>query len=143
MSAAEVLFIAGTVPFLLLGTVHLAWTLGDLRSPTHFRPTEDAVIAAMKNTQVAAFAGGPGVRTFWASWLGFNLSHAVGVLLVGLVPLAFVVQDYGLVDAVEVIRPLTLVVPLVYLVLAWRFWFVAPAAGATVAFTLFAGSALL
>jgi hypothetical protein len=142
MSLAEILFIAGTVPYLLLGTVHIAWTLGDLRSPTHFRPVDETVIAAMQAERVAAFASAPGVRSLWQSWLGFNLSHGLGLLMFGIVPLAIALQDYELVDEITVIRPLTLVIPLVYLVLAWRFWFVAPAAATTVGFACFAASAL-
>ena len=41
MNAAEDFFIAGTIPFALLGVGHLALTLCDLRRPTFFRPTED------------------------------------------------------------------------------------------------------
>jgi hypothetical protein len=74
-------------PYLLLGTVHIAWTLGDLRSPTPFRPVDETVIAAMQAEPVAAFASAPGVRSLWPSWLGFNLSHGLGLLLFGVVPL--------------------------------------------------------
>lgn len=142
MSLAEILFIAGTVLYLLLGTVHIAWTLGDLRSPTRFRPVDETVLAAMQAERLAAFASAPGVRSLWQSWLGFNLSHGLGLLLFGVVPLAIALQDYDLVDEITVIRPLTLVIPLVYLVLAWRFWFVGPAAATTAGFACFAASAL-
>ena len=142
MSLAEILFIAGTVPYVLLGAVHVVWTLGDLRLPTRFRPVDETVIAAMQAERVAAFATAPGVRSLWQSWLGFNLSHGLGLLLFGVIPLAIALQDYDLVDEITVIRPLTLVIPLVYLVLAWRFWFLGPAVATTVGFACFAASAL-
>jgi hypothetical protein len=100
MSLAEILFVAGTVPYLLLGAVHVAWTLGDQRSPTHFRPDDETVIAAMQAERVAAFASAPGVRSLWQSWLGFNLSHGLGLLLFGVVPLAIALQGYELVDEI-------------------------------------------
>jgi hypothetical protein len=39
---AEGFVIAGTIPFALLGSTHLALTLRDVRCPRYIKPTDDA-----------------------------------------------------------------------------------------------------
>jgi hypothetical protein len=50
MSVAEGFFVAGTIPFALLGAIHLVLTLSDLRHPRHFKPIDDGLIPALKDT---------------------------------------------------------------------------------------------
>ena len=58
---------------LFLGSVHLAYTFF-----THkFRPTEGQLETAMK--QVAPRISGD--MTMWKAWIGFHLSHSMGLML--------------------------------------------------------------
>jgi hypothetical protein len=64
----------------------------------------------------------------WSAWLGFNLSHGLGVFTVGLLFLLIASYDFGVVERVDAIRPLALAFALAYLVLSLRFWFWGPVA---------------
>ena len=127
MRMAEGLFLAGTVPFAFLGSAHLALTLRDLRRPTYFKPTDETLIQALEATGVAGIATGPGAQTMWRAWLGANLSHRLGLLVFALLLLSVAVHDFALVSDIAGVRLLSLAVPLAYLLVALRFWFL-PAA---------------
>ena len=62
---------------LYLGSVHLAYTL-----LTHkFNPTERQPESAMKHVAPRI----SNEMTMWKAWLGFNVSHSMGLLLFGLI----------------------------------------------------------
>jgi hypothetical protein len=44
----------------LLAAIHLVLTLRDLRHPRYFKPIDDGLISALKDTGVAALARAPG-----------------------------------------------------------------------------------
>jgi hypothetical protein len=67
---AEGFFIAGTIPFALLGSTHLALTLRDVRRRGYFKPTDDAPIPALEASGVALMAPAAGPHTMWRAWLG-------------------------------------------------------------------------
>lgn len=60
---AEGFFIAGTIPFALLRSIHLALTLRDVRRPRYFKPTDDALILALEASGVAVMAPAAGAQT--------------------------------------------------------------------------------
>jgi hypothetical protein len=62
----------------------------------------------------------------WSWWLGFNLSHGLGVFVFGLLCLLIATYDFSLIERIDGIRPLTIAVPAVYLAVALRFWFYGP-----------------
>lgn len=88
-------------------------------------PTNPQVRAAMSET------GGLGIdpnvqSTLFDAWIGFNLSHSLGVVV-----MAAVIAWHGLTDLAKVSTQawflvLVVVVPALYLVLAVRFWFAKP-----------------
>jgi hypothetical protein len=130
VSAADGLFIAGTIPFALLGAVHLALTLRDVRRPTFFAPTDEGVVRTLEATGVAGMAPVPGAQSMWRAWLGANLTHAVGLLAFGALQLVVAAHDAALVSEVPGLRALGIAVALAYTLIALRFWF-PPAAIAT------------
>ena len=123
MAAAEGFFIAGTIPFAILGSVHIALTLRDLRDPTYFKPIDDTLIPALKATGVAVMAPVPRAHNMWRAWLGANLTHGLGLFVFALLLAAIAMHDYALVPAIPGIRPLSIGVSLTYAVIALRFWF--------------------
>jgi hypothetical protein len=63
----------------------------------------------------------------WSAWLGFNISHGLGVFTVGLLCLLIATYDFRLVEDIAAIRPLTIAFSAAYFVLSLRFWFYGPA----------------
>jgi hypothetical protein len=127
---AEGFFIAGTIPFALLGSTHLALTLRDVRRPRYFKPTDDALIPALEASGVAVMAPAAEAQTMWRAWLGANLTHGLGLLVFALLLLAVAVHDSALVSDIPGIRALSITVALAYVLIALRFWFLPAAATA-------------
>jgi hypothetical protein len=121
----------GVIPFMLTGAVHALATLVDTVRPTFFRPIESSVLGALEGTGVrfrALFPGGSGATpSMWRAWLGFNLSHGLGLFAFGFLCLLIGAYDFDLVEDVGVLLPFTLAVSAAYLALSVRFWFYAPA----------------
>jgi hypothetical protein len=79
----------------------------------------------------------------WRGWLGFNISHGLGAATFGFTMLILSLHDYGLVQQISVIEPLTIAVSAVYFLLAVRFWFYAPAVGCGLGLACFIAAAAL
>ena len=140
--AAQAWFIAGTIPLILGGGLHLVATLIDTVRPTFFTPLDDAVRPATDSTGVRLrrMFGGDGARpSMWRVWLGMNLSHGLGVFIFGLFCLVIATYDFALVEQIDVMRPMTIALAAAYLAIAIRFWFWGPVlitGTATVCFTV-------
>lgn len=141
--AAQAWFIAGTIPLIVAGGLHALGALLDTVRPTYFAPIERSVKPAMEGTGVRLrrmFPGGDGARpSMWRAWLGFNISHGLGVFTFGLLCLLIATQDFTLVERIDAIQPLTIAFSAAYLGLSLRFWFYGPAlitATATACFTV-------
>jgi hypothetical protein len=122
--AAQAWFIAGTVPCIFAGGLHAALTVVDTARPTYFAPRDRSVKPAMERTQIR-FAG-RSAPTMWRAWLGFNISHGLGVFTFGLLCLLLATYDFSIVERVDAIRPLTIAFGATYFVIAARFWFWGP-----------------
>lgn len=72
------LTVAGAI-FVVLGGLHGVLTLCDVSNPRAFTPTDAAVRYAMEGARLALNPR----ANLWQAWLGFNLSHSVGVILFG------------------------------------------------------------
>jgi hypothetical protein len=134
--------IAGAVVFMAAGGGHALAALVDVVRPTFFGPVDESVIGAMQTTTFRFRRMWPWADdvhpSMWRLWLGFNISHGLGVFGVGLLCLLLAVHDFSLVEHIHAIRPLTIAFSLSYLALSLRFWFYVPAiatATATVCFT--------
>lgn len=120
MNAAQILLVVAGGLYTLLGLAHGVLTLRDLVRPRTFTPTDVTVRHAMQAAEVAVAPG----SNLWRAWLGFNLTHSLGLLL-----FAGILLMLGL-DAAFADRPLATVggavVAALYVVLARRFFFPAP-----------------
>jgi len=129
-SVAQPLFIAGTIPFMLAGGIHALATLLDTVRPTFFAPIERSVLPALEGTGIRfreIFPGGSGATpSMWRAWLGFNISHGLGLFTFGLLCLLIGTYDFDLVEDIDAIRPFTIAVSAAYLALSLRFWFYVP-----------------
>src|ERR1700730_7928349 len=128
--AAHAWFIAGTIPLMLGGGLHVLGTLLDTVRPTFFTPIESSARAAVEGTgiRLVRMFGGSGARpSMWRVWLGIHISHGLGAFTFGLLCLLIATHDFTLVERIDAIRPLTVAFSAAYLVLSLRFWFYGPA----------------
>jgi hypothetical protein len=70
----------------------------------------------------------------WRGWVGFNLSHSLGILLFGVVVVRRTPVSFG--HNAAVFLPLAVVVSLVYLGLGLAYWFRTPLIGISAAVAL-------
>jgi hypothetical protein len=144
--AAQAWFIAGTVPLILAGGLHALGAVVDAVRPTFFAPIDRAVEPAMQGTGLRfrrMVGGGDRSRpSMWNAWVGFNISHGLGVFVFGLLCLLIAADDFALVERIGVLRPMTVVVSAAYLALSLRFWFSGPAVITGVATACFVVSAV-
>ena len=143
MSVAEGFFVAGTIPFASLAAIHLVLTLRDLRHPRYFKPIDEGLIPALKDTGVAVLAPAPGAQTMWRAWLGANLTHSLGLLVFAVLLLVVAVHDYALVSDIPAFQPLSIAVALSYVLIAVRFWVLPAAATGSVGLTCFVIAAIV
>jgi hypothetical protein len=136
---AKYFFMLGTVPFILLGAMHIVYSLLDVWTPKRLTPYDDAVRASMQQSTLALTRQ----TTMWRAWLGFNLSHGIGVLFFGVVYLALALSDFGLLARVTVLPVLALGVSVCYWVLSVKYWFHIPAIGSAIGSTCFLVSLVL
>lgn len=119
------LFLAGALPFIVLGGLHGVWALRDARRPTAFSPTDPKVREAMAQTGLLLTRH----TNMWLAWLGFNLSHSLGAVLFGVVLVLVGRSDAEFARQADLFLPLGLVTSLAYLLLAIKYWFRVPALG--------------
>lgn len=126
---AQNLLAGAGVIFLVLGTLHGVLTLRDVGNPRAFTPTDRSVRVAM---QGARLAFNPRIN-LWQAWLGFNLSHSVGVVLTGGGLLLLAGPWFPVFAGSRLVQGGAAAIAVVYLVLSLRFWFWGPALGSGVA----------
>lgn len=126
--ASQLLIILGGSLFMLLGLLHGVWSLFDLSQPKRFAPIKKTVMEEIKATGVRISGGR---AKMWDAWLGFNVSHNVGVVLFGALSVAgsFFLNALNIPKAAFLIAALF---GLVYFLLSIRFWFYAPIVGTAI-----------
>jgi hypothetical protein len=135
---SELFFLVGAALFALLGVGHGVLTLRDLRAPRSFTPIDDSLRRAMAEAPLR-FAP---QTTMWKAWLGFNLSHSLGLVIFGTFLGALAFRDFGVVAESVFLQSGAVIAGLIYVVLAVRFWFWAPAVLSGVGTLCFVVSAL-
>lgn len=137
--AAKYLFILGTVPFILLGAMHILYSVRDAWSPKKLTPYDDSVRVAMQQSTLALTRQ----TTMWRAWLGFNISHGIGVLFFGLVYLTLAINDFALISKITLLPFFALAVSAGYLVLSVKYWFHIPTVGSGIGVACFLVSLFL
>jgi hypothetical protein len=144
--AAQGWFIAGTIPIMLAGGLHVLGALIDTVRPTFFAPIDSSAKPVMEGTGVrlVQMPGGSGARpSMWRMWLGIHISHGLGVFTFGLLCLLIATQDFELVTRIDGLRPLTIAFPAAYLLLSLRFWFYGPVIVTSISTVCFTVAAVL
>jgi len=136
---AKYLFILGTVPFILLGAIHILYSARDAWSPKKLTPYDDSVRVSMQKSTLALTRQ----TTMWRAWLGFNISHGIGVLFFGLIYLTLALSDFTLITKVTLLPYLAFAVSISYFVLSVRYWFHIPTIGSGIGAACFLVSLFL
>ena len=76
---AQILVVLGASILLILGVLHGVLTLQDLRDSRTFTPSDPALRSAMQESSIAVDPH----TNLWKAWLGFNLSHSLGLVMFG------------------------------------------------------------
>jgi hypothetical protein len=136
---ARALLFMGALIFFALGVYHGILTLRDLSLPRAFTPTDEGVRRAMQESRLAL---NPRVN-LWEAWIGFNLSHSLGVVLFGggLITIAWL--HFPVFARSPSMQVAALAVAAAYLILSLRFWFWVPAIGVGIGLACFLASIFL
>ena len=139
LDPAQVLFLLGAVPFLLLGTAHAWHTPIRADQQKGLSARDPAVERAMATTSPRLTA-----RTdLWRAWVGFNYSHSLGAVLFGLFVVLIGRSETSFHAEAALALPLAIVVSVAYLVLGIKYWFKTPIIGIAVSVVSFALSWIL
>lgn len=136
---AQALVVIGGSIFLLLGALHGILTLRDLKDPRTFTPRDPELRKAMQQASIAIHP----TTNLWKAWMGFNLSHSLGLVLFGGAFLYVGICAPAAFDASALLQGCAVGVSAIYLVLALLFWFSKPAIGAGLALACFVVAAIL
>ncbi|TDT98205.1 hypothetical protein EDD99_6423 [Streptomyces sp. 846.5] len=130
---ARLLIIAAASVFLLLGVVHGALTLADLKNPVSFTPPDPALREAMQRSSIRL---NPDIN-LWKAWLGFNLTHSLGLVLFGAAYLYGGVFKPDAFAGSTLLQAVAVLVSAIYLVVCLVFFFPTPAIAAAVGLACF------
>src|SRR4051794_21332254 len=103
LSMWQAWFVAGTIPLILGGGLHVLGTLVDTVRPTYFTPVDDATRTAADGTSIrlTQMSGLGEVRpSMWRVWLGIHISHGLGILAFEVLCLLIVAHDPDLVVSI-------------------------------------------
>ena len=122
----------------LEGIAHAWLTIRNPRAPRSLAPVSDDVRLAMLDARLRLAPR----MTMWRCWVGFNLSHSLGLIVFGGFLTGLAVTDFDFVERSLFFRGGSVIVALVYACMAVRYWFWVPAASMAVAAGCFVVSAL-
>jgi len=133
LELSRYLYLAGALPFFVLGIAHALATPVGPADVKGLSPSDPQLAEAMTRSGLRLTR-----RTdMWRAWVGFNFSHSLGALVFA--AFVFVTGRSASVFATEahVGVPLAVIVSVVYLALARRYWFRTPVHGCLLAAFLF------
>lgn len=122
------LWMAGSLPFIILGSIHLIYTFFTNKFSTRNPQleTEMKVSSPVLTSKT----------TVWKAWIGFNASHSLGAIYFGWINV-FLAGIHAPILYNPVFILLNLGTVAFYLWLAIRYWFSIPLGGISIAFLCF------
>ena len=135
---ARILILLAASIFLFLGGLHGLVTLRDLQRPRAFTPNDPALREAMQRSGIRFH---PRIN-LWKAWLGFNLTHSLGIVLFGAAFFyvgLFAPQAFA---ASPLLQAVAVVTSALYLAISLGFFFSTPAIGAAVGLLCFLAAAV-
>lgn len=136
---SRICFLAGAVPYLVLGAAHVWHTPTRVDEKKGLSPRDAGVAHAMAGTSPRLTD-----RTdLWRAWVGFNYSHSLGAITFGLFVILIGRDAGSFATYASFAVPLALVIAVTYLVLAIKYWFRTPVIGIGFSVVCFALAFLL
>ncbi|MDI9243844.1 hypothetical protein [Marinobacter sp. CHS3-4] len=131
----QTLLILGAAILGILGAVHLFLTL----FTNKFEAYDSSVTLAMKEASIVLTKE----TSIWKAWVGFNVSHSIGcIMLAGFyIPLSW--SHYELIQQSIWFSYFPAVIGVFYLILAKAYWFKVPLIGILISTICFIGAAVL
>jgi hypothetical protein len=136
---AQALEIIGASIFLILGIFHGVLTLQDLSNPRTFTPSDKALRLEMQNSSIAIHPQ----TNLWKAWLGFNLSHSLGLIMFGGTFVAIGLFYFSAFAQILWLQTGATFISGVYLIMSLKFWFSKPVIGSGIGLTCFVIAAVL
>ena len=130
---AQLLIIIAASPFLLMGAGHGILTLRDLKHPRAFTPRDPALRQAMQQSSIGLH---PTIN-LWRAWLGFNLTHSLGLVLFGSAFLHVGIFEPTAFASSLLVQAVAVLVSAIYLVLSLAFFFSKPVISSTIGLVCF------
>lgn len=119
--------------FCLLGLLHGIYTLRDFKNPRYFAPLDRKLVTVLETA-------GMGItkeqNNFWRAYLGFHLSHSLGILIFALMYLSLSFIEPALLFH-PVLMCLLVGAAVIYMILSKKFWFSKPFVGSGLALVFF------
>lgn len=132
----EAMLIAAGASILgLMGAIHFVYTLYSDK----FEAFDSKVTEAMKLTSPVISRD----TSVWQAWIGFNLSHSLGALLLAAFYIPLSLFHFELIETSRWFSMLPLLIAMSYLSLAVKYWFKVPALGIAMATLCFLLAALM
>jgi len=128
------LWIAGSLPLLVLGSIHLLYTF----FTNKFSCRNNTVEEGMK----ASFPVLTKQTTMWKAWIGFNGSHSSGVIYIGLINFIAGTWHFEFLHNPAFVG-INLATVLFYCWLGKKYWFSTPFTGVLITATCFASASIL
>lgn len=133
------LYLSGTSIIGLLGLVHLVFMMLDEKTPKRLIPNTKELLKKMQKDSLRMTSE----TTMWRAWVGFNHSHSVGAIFIGLLYGYMVIENYELLQSLVPVYFAAPVVAWVYVWLAKAYWFSRPHRGLLVSAVLLTTSVLI
>jgi hypothetical protein len=124
------LIAASAAILMFLGLAHLLFTFYGPK----MLPRDRELIARMQKTNLVLTSE----TSMWKAWIGFNASHSLGVILFGAVYGYLSLAHSAFLFQSTYLLSLGLLMLLVYVILAKRYWFSIPFRGIILATVLYA-----
>ncbi len=135
MLFATACWVAGSGIMLTLGSIHLYYTFFSDK----FRPAKDELHAMMQQTPMRLTRR----TTLWKAWMGFNASHSIGAIYIGVINVFLALRFPDLLRGSVFLYAFNIAVIGFYLWVARKYWFKAPFPGVLITLVLYVAAAVV
>ncbi|MEO6229503.1 MAG: hypothetical protein ABIP10_05205 [Ferruginibacter sp.] len=130
----QYLWIAGSLPFIVLGAIHLLYTFFTNKFSTRNK--------ALEEEMKTSFPVLTRQTTMWKAWIGFNASHSSGAIYIGLINFIAAIQYSGVLQS-PVFIALNMTTVFFYCWLGKKYWFSTPFTGILISTCCFSIAVLI
>lgn len=131
---SQLLVVVAASVFLLLGSLHGILTLRDLKNPRAFTPRDPELRKAMQQSSIGLHR----TANLWDAWMGFNLTHSLGLILFGAAFVHVGVFEPTAFAQSPLLQACAVVVSAIYLIVSLKFFFSKPVIGSAIGLVCFA-----